>query len=248
VSVAAIVMATSGCSLFRMRPAPPPVEGGVQVGVASWYGPGFHGRPTASGEIFDQHALTAAHPSLALGTRARVTSLANDRSVEVRINDRGPFVGGRIVDLSRAAAERIHMIGPGVMRVRLDVLDVPSERPVRPVRTARPGATPPIHGQRPSRREPVRRERPPPAPPPVLDETGWVVESAAFRERATAEEAHRAIARRFPDAYVTPVAGSAPESFGVRLGPYEARRSAEARAEIVERLGYPAAVLGVQAP
>jgi rare lipoprotein A len=231
-----------------MRPAPPPVEGGVQVGVASWYGPGFHGRPTASGEIFDQQALTAAHPTLALGTRARVTSLTNERSVEVRINDRGPFVGGRIVDLSRAAAERIRMIGPGVMRVRLEVLETPPEGPAR---FARARATPPVRGQRPGRREPSRRDRPP--PPPMApaghdEESGWVVQSAAFRERTTAEEAHRAIARRFPDAYVTRVAGSAPASFGVRLGPYEARRSAEARAEIVERMGYPAAVLGVQAP
>jgi rare lipoprotein A len=235
-AIAVVVVTTSGCSLFRMRPAPPPVEGGMQVGVASWYGPGFHGRPTASGEIFDQNALTAAHPSLALGTRARVTSLTNERSVDVRINDRGPFVGGRIVDLSRAAAERIRMIGPGVMRVRLEVLEAP---PGRAVRTARARAAPPAHG---------RRQHSPPAPPRVREEAGWVVQSAAFRERTTAEEAQRAIARRFPDAYVTPVAGSAPESFGVRLGPYEARRSAEARAEIVERLGYPAAVLGVQSP
>jgi len=121
--VVLIALGGTGCSLLRREPAPPPVIGGVQTGVASWYGPGFHGRPTASGERFDQWKLTAAHRTLPFGTRAMVTSLDNGRSVEVRINDRGPFVGGRIVDLSRAAAQSLHMIGPGLMRVRLEVLD-----------------------------------------------------------------------------------------------------------------------------
>src|SRR5258705_450534 len=88
------------------------VVGGRQEGVASWYGPGFHGRRTANGEIYDQYELTAAHPSLPLGSRVMVTSLANGRAVEVRINDRGPFVGGRVVDLSYAAARVIWMVGP----------------------------------------------------------------------------------------------------------------------------------------
>ena len=83
------MVSAPGCALFRPHaPEPPPVVSGVQVGEASWYGPGFHGRPTASGEIFDQHRLTAAHPSLPLGSRARITSLTNRRSVDVRINDR----------------------------------------------------------------------------------------------------------------------------------------------------------------
>lgn len=242
------VVAMSGCSMFRGRPlvSPglPPVEGGVQVGVASWYGPGFHGRATASGEIFDQNALTAAHPSLALGTRARVTSLANDRSVDVRINDRGPFVGGRIVDLSRAAAERLRMIGPGVMRVRLQVL----QSGERAVVASRP-RTAPLVRRRPTRRqEAASPDVPATAPPSTPDATGWVVQSAAFQDRTAAEDVHREIARRFPEAYVTRVTGSTPESFGVRLGPYEARRSADARAEIVERMGYPAAVVGQYAP
>src|SRR5262252_11236276 len=96
----AAVLAASlaaGCSLFRG--APPPSPEGVQVGVASWYGPGFHGNRTANGEIYDQYELTAAHRTLPLGTRAMVTDLDNGRSVEVRINDRGPFVDGRVIDL-----------------------------------------------------------------------------------------------------------------------------------------------------
>ncbi|MFW6062029.1 MAG: septal ring lytic transglycosylase RlpA family protein [Planctomycetota bacterium] len=94
-----------------------------QVGVASWYGERFAGRPTASGEPFDPSALTAAHRSLPFGTRVRVTHLANDRSVIVRINDRGPHVEGRIIDLSRAAAEKLGMVEQGTARVSLDVLD-----------------------------------------------------------------------------------------------------------------------------
>lgn len=82
-----------------------------QVGKASWYGPGFHGKKTASGHVFNQNALTAAHPRLPLGTRAQVTNLRNGKQVEVTINDRGPHRGGRIIDLSRAAAQKLAMGG-----------------------------------------------------------------------------------------------------------------------------------------
>lgn len=88
-----------------------------QVGKASWYGPGFHGRKTASGAIFNQNQMTAAHRRLPLGTRARVTNLRNGKSVNVVINDRGPFIGGRIIDLSRAAAQRLAISGVGQVRV-----------------------------------------------------------------------------------------------------------------------------------
>src|SRR6059036_2556401 len=127
--VALWLVGASGCALVR-APAPP-ITDGVQVGVASWYGPGFHGNRTANGEIYDQYELTAAHPSLALGTRAMVTNLTNGRAVEVRINDRGPFVGGRAIDLSYAAARSIDMIGPGTARVRVEVLGRASRPPPR---------------------------------------------------------------------------------------------------------------------
>jgi len=84
---------------------------GQQVGKASWYGPGFHGKKTASGQRFDQRALTAAHPRLPLGSRAKVTNLNNGKAVEVTINDRGPHRGRRIIDLSRAAAQQLAMGG-----------------------------------------------------------------------------------------------------------------------------------------
>lgn len=114
-----------GCGLFSSRPKPAPIEppsGAVQVGTASWYGPGFHGNRTSSGEVYDQYDLTAAHQTLPLGTRVAVTNLQNGRTVEVRVNDRGPFVKGRSIDLSYAAARSIGMLGPGTVPVRIEVL------------------------------------------------------------------------------------------------------------------------------
>jgi rare lipoprotein A len=92
------------------------------TGMASFYGGQFHGRRTASGVRFDSGAMTAAHRSLPFGTRVRVTHLGNGRSVEVRINDRGPYVGGRIIDLSRGAAGVLGMHGQGVARVKVTVV------------------------------------------------------------------------------------------------------------------------------
>lgn len=91
-------------------------------GMASWYGDPFHGNLTASGERYNQYALTAAHRSLPFGTWVRVTNLNNGRSVVVRINDRGPFIGGRVIDLSTAAAQTIGMINSGVAPVSVEVL------------------------------------------------------------------------------------------------------------------------------
>lgn len=93
----------------------------TQQGEASWYGPGFHGKKTASGERFDQRAMTAAHKRLPLGTMATVTNLENGRAVRVEINDRGPYVRGRILDVSAAAAERLGMKDDGTSTVRIEV-------------------------------------------------------------------------------------------------------------------------------
>lgn len=91
-------------------------------GTASWYGPGFHGRMTANGERYDMNEMTAAHKTLPFGTRVRVTNQQNGKSVIVRINDRGPYVGSRVIDLSRSAAQKIEMIGTGTAKVSLQVL------------------------------------------------------------------------------------------------------------------------------
>lgn len=92
------------------------------VGHASWYGGKFHGRTTASGERYDMDEMTAAHRSLPFGSKVRVTNQATNDSVVVRINDRGPYAGNRVIDLSRAAAKAVRLIGPGVAPVVLEVL------------------------------------------------------------------------------------------------------------------------------
>jgi rare lipoprotein A (peptidoglycan hydrolase) len=102
---------------------PPPTQSRPgQVGRASWYGTKHQGKMTASGEVYNQYDLTAAHPTLPLGSRAVVTNLDNGKTVEVRINDRGPFVDGRVIDLSRGAAQAIGVVKPGTARVRVKTL------------------------------------------------------------------------------------------------------------------------------
>lgn len=129
----AALTAAAPASAVSARPAPstPPlveVAGvhlpvqGTQEGTASWYGAQFHGRLTANGEIFDKHELTAAHPTLDLPSLARVTRLDTGASVIVRVNDRGPFIEGRVIDLSRAAAEALDFVELGLAEVRIEAL------------------------------------------------------------------------------------------------------------------------------
>jgi len=139
-------------------PERPPAEllGGevpreFQRGMASWYGPRFNGRRTASGERFDMREFTAAHRTLPFGTLVRVHSLVNGRDVDVRITDRGPYAGNRIIDLSRAAAEELGMLGLGFKEV---VLLVPESTPE--VETAPPPARKPV--RKPRRTAPANRQ------------------------------------------------------------------------------------------
>lgn len=92
----------------------------TEIGEASWYGPGFQGKETANGDIFDQTKMTAAHPSLPMGTKAQVTNLDNDKTVEVRINDRGPYAKDRVIDVSKAAAKKLDMHKDGTAHVRIE--------------------------------------------------------------------------------------------------------------------------------
>lgn len=103
-----------------------PMVGATQSGDATWYGSEHQGRLTASGEVFDMHKLTAAHPTLPLGTHLLVTNLKNGRSIQVRVNDRGPRAPGRIVDLSYAAAEALGSVQAGLIPVRVQVLSLPN--------------------------------------------------------------------------------------------------------------------------
>jgi rare lipoprotein A len=117
----------AGCSRAVMTPpSVPPVTGTEEVGMASWYGAPHHGRRTASGEVFDMHQLTAAHRTLPFGTRLLVTNRDTNQSAEVRVNDRGPFVEGRILDVSYAAGRLLGAVGPGVIPVRVRVLSLPA--------------------------------------------------------------------------------------------------------------------------
>jgi rare lipoprotein A len=108
----------------------PDAKGFRQEGIASWYGPDFHGKRTSSGETYDMHGLTAAHKTLPLGTLVRVRHLQNQRSVEVRINDRGPFVGNRVIDLSYEAARQLGVIGPGTAAVEVVAVGVLAGSPI----------------------------------------------------------------------------------------------------------------------
>ena len=113
----ALLSLLAGCASHDVDP-----RGYDKTGIASYYGARHHGKRTASGEPFNQHALTAAHPGLPFGTRVLVTNLRNDESVVVRINDRGPHTRGRLIDLSREAAKPLDMLGSGTAKVRVQGL------------------------------------------------------------------------------------------------------------------------------
>ncbi len=108
---------------FPPPPDKPPQRG--EIGLASWYGEKFHGRVSASGEVFDQNALTAAHPEFPFDTKVRVTSLHNGQSVVLRINDRGPYADERIIDVSRRAARELDFLEEGVAKVRVELVTLP---------------------------------------------------------------------------------------------------------------------------
>jgi rare lipoprotein A len=173
--VAAMCGALSSCAKKKTAraPAPPPRNaapttpaklGATERGEASWYGEPYNGRRAASGEIFDMEQLTAAHRSLPFQTWVEVTNLTNGKHVDVRITDRGPFVDGRIIDLSRAAAREIDMLRAGIAPVELRVIEAP-------VRSSLPASPP----------EPF-----PPATPASAP-GGYAVQVGAFRDRSRAE-------------------------------------------------------------
>jgi rare lipoprotein A len=125
------------------QPAPKPLAvpvGYTEEGLASWYGKPYHGRPAADGEIYDMETLVAAHRLMPFNTWLKVTNLANHKSVNVRIIDRGPFVDGRIIDLSKAAARQIDLLGPGIGQVRLEVIGAPVDIPANDFYAVQVGA------------------------------------------------------------------------------------------------------------
>jgi peptidoglycan lytic transglycosylase len=173
----ALMLFAAGCgrrSAARL-PAPPARIGSTESGLASWYGVPYHGRPSASGEIFDMEKLTAAHRALPFQTWVEVTNLSNGKQVDVRITDRGPFVRGRIIDLSMAAARQLDMVRAGTARVRLKVIMSPVNQP-------------PVN-QLPANQTPVKALEDRPTTPA----TGYAVQAGAFSDPARAEALREAL-------------------------------------------------------
>lgn len=201
-AVCALLLLLCGCSHFPAAAAPvlaPPAAatsdgreaGGeaFQSGVASWYGDDFHGKATADGEVYDMHKLTAAHPQLPFHTLVEVENLGNGRRVLVRINDRGPFLKGRIIDLSLAAAQRLGMAEQGTAEVRLRVLRLGDQVP----------RTGPVGGQSPSDgliggRVPEDEN----SPPWEAERGTCAVQAGAFSLRENAEDLLLTLADIFP--------------------------------------------------
>ena len=224
----------------------------VQVGMASWYGPRFHRRKTSNGEWFDMNYLSAAHPTMPLPSYARVTNLENGRTVVVRVNDRGPFVGTRIMDLSRAAAERLGYVRQGKARVRVEYLGpapLGDDRRLLAKLNRMKGAPKAtllaaIDG-RATEAPPVRVAEARPSAPPVrtapagatavphrvrpagyAPASGYFVQVAAFADPGNAEAARRRLGGIGP-VDVRPVDVAAGRFWRVRLGPLASLEDAE---------------------
>ncbi len=230
-----------------------------QTGIASWYGPDFHGEVTANGEVFDQEALTAAHPTLAMPSLARVTNLENGRSVVVRINDRGPFLRGRVIDVSRQTARLLGFEAKGTAKVRVAVLGAES-RQLKRETLARAGG-----------RQVARAEPPPAAPPPQpvaalplqqpvsAQEQQWrqlirqqpvtpssiYVQAGAFTVYGNAERLRAGLGHLGPAA-VTPAVVGGKRFYRVRLGPVDAVERADALLASVIAAGHPLAGIVVE--
>ncbi len=175
---AAVLLMSAGCARHAARakiPIAPARIGASETGVASWYGIPYHGRRAASGEIYDMQKLTAAHRKLPFATWVEVTNLENGKRVDVRINDRGPFSHGRIIDLSQAAARDIDMLRAGTARVHLKVIAAPPD--------ASPANT---------------------APPAALPAGGYAVQAGAFADRDRAEALRKDLEDLYADARVVP--------------------------------------------
>ncbi len=165
----------------RVHPPTAARLGSTETGLASWYGHPYHGRRAANGEIYDMEKMTAAHRTLPFGTWVRVTNLENNQTVDVRIIDRGPFVKGRVLDLSHAAAVSIAMIGPGVAKVKITVI-------------AKPAVVATVQAE-------TRAVPAPPPPPPVAAEL-FAVQVGAFADRNNAERVRSSMEGRYGSAKV----------------------------------------------
>jgi rare lipoprotein A len=219
---------TGGCGKKSKPPIPmSPRIGTTEAGIASWYGHPYHGRRAANGEVYDMERLTAAHRTLPFETWVEVLNLSNQKRVTVRITDRGPFIDGRIIDLSRAAAREIDLIGPGITQVQIRIVPPPlaSSAPTAP-------ATAP----------------PPPPPPFALAAPLFAVQVGAFRDRARAERIRDDYQQTYGAARIVIRAGD-PPLWRVLVG---RESSLEQAAALLERItaatGQPAFVVRLDEP
>ena len=223
-----------------------------QTGIASWYGPGFHGRPTANGERFDMNEVSAAHPTLPLPSRVRVTNLENGRQLVLRVNDRGPFIDGRLIDLSRRAAQLLGFHRKGLARVRVQYLGLDRLGPDAPLPADAPGrfagdAPPPV-AFKPVR--PVVVEALPPVPvrPAVVRpprargaasggaSRAFLVEAAVLEERTAADRLGARV-RLFGDVAIEPERRGGRLVYAVRIGPVGSNDEAASILAALARVG-----------
>jgi rare lipoprotein A len=196
----------------------PTAVGYRERGVASWYGADFHGHLTASGECYNMHAMTAAHKTLPLGTLVRVTCLENKRSVVVRINDRGPFVDGRIIDLSYGAAKQLGLTDEGIAKVQVET--------VRLAQAELAGG-----GTRP--------ELPPPSPPPSIIRGVFVVQVGSFRDPEQALALKDAMAKSYQRVQVSTFTLNGIDYYRVQVGRYDTLDRARLELARLKQTGFP---------
>ena len=201
-------------------PTPTPTPGAVERGLASWYGKEFDGLPTASGETFRPEKVSAAHRTLPLGTLVDVTNEKNGKTVRVKVNDRGPFVAGRIVDLSKAAAAEIGSVGDGIVPVTLRVVALGDNGRIR-ARSDEPAAATAVNTA--AWPEPGRAQPP----------GGWAVQAGAFASQENAERLVVRLASRYPTPWIEDYKGLK----RVKFGPYASREEAEAARDSLGEIG-----------
>jgi len=230
---------------------PTPEPGYEQTGLASWYGPDFHGRQTANGETYDQEGLTAAHPTLPLNSLVQVTNVANGREAIVRINDRGPFVGDRLIDLSRRTADVLGFEGQGTARVHVRYLG-PAPRRYGVGEGAQAALPRPAVQSEPFIGTPLR---PAPSEAPLVQNAAapqasgaggaYVVQVGAFSDLTNAHRV-RAALETAGQVLVEPRQTARGEVFRVRVVGYESRGAAETARAQVASLGYPEAIVAAR--
>jgi len=215
---------------YRVMPSS---SGYQERGVASWYGKKFHGNLTSNREVYDMHAMTAAHKSLPLPTYVRVRNLQNDKSIVVRVNDRGPFIHNRIIDLSYAAAARLDMLRDGTSLVEVTAIDFDTPAGDRPTRETMPSAPAAEPSVRPSIQSPVE-----PEPAALAGSARIFVQVGAFGDRTNAERRLEVLAASGIDnAFIHEDSASTPPLLRVRIGPVAEAIEYDILVEELENIG-----------